>query len=178
MSAWKRSVSITEREFVRGPWPWRLALQTGLQRQTLGKLSTPVWRKVSGASTRNSLMVVSAPTTMSAFSVRQVALPTASQSCTSCHIAGTDEHSAWLCHTVLFNLCLVQSYWTAWSEWGPCSTTVCDDVGIQVRQRKCVNSQPMPLLLVPACQGHPSERRECSNPPCIGENYKPVAVLQ
>lgn len=90
---------------------------------------------------------------------------------TSRHIAGTYEHSAWLCHTVFFNLCLVQSYWTAWSEWGPCSTMVCDDVGIQVRQRKCVNSQPMPLLLVPACQGHPSERRECSNPPCIGENY-------
>ncbi|XP_042369423.1 cartilage intermediate layer protein 1-like, partial [Plectropomus leopardus] len=60
----------------------------------------------------------------------------------------------------------VQSYWTDWSEWGPCSTTVCDDVGIQVRQRKCVNTQPMPLLLVPACQGHHTERRECSNPPC------------
>ncbi|XP_068176409.1 cartilage intermediate layer protein 1 [Antennarius striatus] len=62
-----------------------------------------------------------------------------------------------------------QSYWTTWSEWGPCSTTVCNDVGIQVRQRKCVNTQPMPLLLVPACQGRHSERRECSNPPCTAE---------
>lgn len=66
----------------------------------------------------------------------------------------------------------VQSYWTNWSEWGPCSTTVCDDVGIQVRQRRCVNTQPMPLLLVPACQGHHSERRECSNPPCTA-NWSP-----
>ncbi|XP_037626566.1 cartilage intermediate layer protein 1 [Sebastes umbrosus] len=63
----------------------------------------------------------------------------------------------------------VQSYWTDWSEWGPCSTAVCDDVGIQVRQRKCVNTQPMPLLLVPACLGHHSERRECSNPPCTAK---------
>lgn len=92
MSVWKRFVFITGREFVRGPWPWRLALQTGLQRQTLEKLSTPVWRRVSGASTRNSPMAVSAPTTMSASSVHQVAL-LLSQSCTS-HIAGTYEHSA------------------------------------------------------------------------------------
>lgn len=49
---------------------------------------------------------------------------------------------------------------------------VCDDVGIQVRHRKCVNSQPQPLLLVPACQGHHSERRECSTLPCTGEKPK------
>lgn len=73
-----------------------------------------------------------------------------------------------LSHFVLQCLCLVQSYWTDWSEWGPCSTTFCNDAGIQVRQRKCVNTQPMPLLLVPACQGHHSERRECSTPPCTG----------
>lgn len=75
-------------------------------------------------------------------------------------------------HSVLQCVCSVQSYWTDWSEWGPCSTTACDDVGIQVRQRKCVNTQPLPLLLVPACQGHHSERRECSTPPCTGENHK------
>lgn len=69
-------------------------------------------------------------------------------------------------------LCSAQSYWTEWSEWGACSTTACDDVGIKVRHRKCVNSQPLPLLLVPACQGHHSERRECSTPPCTGENPK------
>lgn len=63
----------------------------------------------------------------------------------------------------------VQSYWTDWSEWGPCSTMICNDVGIQVRQRKCMSTQPMPLLLVPACQGHHSERRECSAPPCTAE---------
>lgn len=80
------------------------------------------------------------------------------------------------CHTMFFNLCLVQSYWANWSEWGPCSTTACNDVGIQVRQRKCLNSQPMPLLLVPACQGHHSERRECSMPPCTGEfQYLPAS---
>uniref|UniRef100_H3D6P4 Cartilage intermediate layer protein 2 n=1 Tax=Tetraodon nigroviridis TaxID=99883 RepID=H3D6P4_TETNG len=64
---------------------------------------------------------------------------------------------------------IAQSYWTKWSEWGACSTTVCDDVGIQVRHRKCVNSQPLPLLLVPACQGHHSERRVCSTPPCTAK---------
>ncbi|XP_029003854.1 cartilage intermediate layer protein 1 [Betta splendens] len=63
----------------------------------------------------------------------------------------------------------VQSYWSDWSEWGPCSTTACNDVGVQVRQRKCVSTQPMPLLLVPACQGHQSERRECSTPMCIAK---------
>ncbi|XP_026014939.1 cartilage intermediate layer protein 1 [Astatotilapia calliptera] len=63
----------------------------------------------------------------------------------------------------------VQSYWTEWSEWGPCSTTVCNDVGVQVRRRKCVSAQPMPLLLVPACQGHHSERRECTTPPCTAK---------
>ncbi|XP_039463192.1 cartilage intermediate layer protein 1 [Oreochromis aureus] len=63
----------------------------------------------------------------------------------------------------------VQSYWTDWSEWGPCSTTVCNDVGVQVRRRKCVSAQPMPLLLVPACQGHHSERRECITPPCTAK---------
>lgn len=62
-----------------------------------------------------------------------------------------------------------QSYWSEWGEWGTCSTTFCNDVGVQVRQRTCVNSQPMPLLLVPACQGHPSERRECSTPPCTAK---------
>ncbi|XP_034072081.1 cartilage intermediate layer protein 1 isoform X1 [Gymnodraco acuticeps] len=74
----------------------------------------------------------------------------------------SNYHVRFQCHPV-------QSYWTDWSEWGPCSTTVCNDVGIQVRQRKCVNTQPMPLLLVPACQGHHSERRECSNPPCTAK---------
>ncbi|XP_029988492.1 cartilage intermediate layer protein 1 [Sphaeramia orbicularis] len=63
----------------------------------------------------------------------------------------------------------VQSYWTDWSEWGPCSTTVCNDVGVQVRQRKCMSTQPMPLLLVLACQGHHSERKECSTPPCTAK---------
>ncbi|XP_061593716.1 cartilage intermediate layer protein 1 [Cololabis saira] len=63
----------------------------------------------------------------------------------------------------------VQSYWTDWTEWGSCSTTVCNDVGIQVRQRKCVSAQPMPLLFVPACQGHHSERMECSTPPCTAK---------
>lgn len=71
---------------------------------------------------------------------------------------------------VYLSLCSAQSYWSEWGEWGPCSTTLCNDVGIQVRHRTCVNSQPMPLLLVPACQGHPSERRECSTPACTGEN--------
>ncbi|KAM3875636.1 cartilage intermediate layer protein 1 [Diretmus argenteus] len=63
----------------------------------------------------------------------------------------------------------VQAYWTDWGEWGPCSTTACNDVGIQVRQRTCVSTQPLPLLLVPACQGHHSERRECGTPPCTAK---------
>lgn len=85
MSAWRPSVSITEREFVRGPQPWRLAQRTGWQQQTLGRWSIPVWRRGSGASTKNSPVATSAPTTMSAFSVLQVALMTAIQGCTSCH---------------------------------------------------------------------------------------------
>uniref|UniRef100_A0AAV2KUV4 Ig-like domain-containing protein n=1 Tax=Knipowitschia caucasica TaxID=637954 RepID=A0AAV2KUV4_KNICA len=63
----------------------------------------------------------------------------------------------------------VQSYWSDWSEWGPCSTSVCNDAGIQTRHRKCLSSQPMPLLLVPACQGHHTDRRECSTPPCTAK---------
>ncbi|KAM6962610.1 cartilage intermediate layer protein 1 [Aplochiton taeniatus] len=63
----------------------------------------------------------------------------------------------------------VEAYWSDWGAWGPCSTTACDDVGIQVRQRRCVSAQPLPLLLVPACQGHHSERRECSTPPCTAK---------
>ncbi|KAK7889252.1 hypothetical protein WMY93_024812 [Mugilogobius chulae] len=63
----------------------------------------------------------------------------------------------------------VQSYWSDWTEWGPCSTSLCNDVGIQTRHRKCLSSQPMPLLLVPACQGHHTDRRECSTPPCTAK---------
>ncbi|XP_028857134.1 cartilage intermediate layer protein 1 isoform X2 [Denticeps clupeoides] len=60
----------------------------------------------------------------------------------------------------------VQAYWSDWSAWGTCSATVCSDVGIQVRQRKCVSKDPVPLLFSPACQGHHIERRECATPPC------------
>uniref|UniRef100_A0A8C1AT71 Cartilage intermediate layer protein 2 n=1 Tax=Cyprinus carpio carpio TaxID=630221 RepID=A0A8C1AT71_CYPCA len=60
----------------------------------------------------------------------------------------------------------VHSYWTDWSEWTPCSATACNDVGIQVRQRKCMSTQPLPLLLSPVCVGPHIERRECSTPPC------------
>ncbi|CAL8254101.1 unnamed protein product [Merluccius merluccius] len=70
---------------------------------------------------------------------------------------------------VRFHCPPVQAFWTDWSEWGSCSTLACGDVGVQVRQRKCVSNQPVPLLLVPACQGHHSERRECSTPPCTAD---------
>ncbi|KAB5559173.1 hypothetical protein PHYPO_G00025920 [Pangasianodon hypophthalmus] len=60
----------------------------------------------------------------------------------------------------------VQTYWTNWSEWGPCSTTACNDVGIQVRRRKCMSTQPLSKLVPPACPGPHAERRECSTPPC------------
>ncbi|XP_014071776.1 cartilage intermediate layer protein 1 [Salmo salar] len=60
----------------------------------------------------------------------------------------------------------VQAYWTDWAAWGTCSATACNDVGIQVRKRKCMSIQPLPLLLVPPCQGHHTERRECATPPC------------
>lgn len=73
---------------------------------------------------------------------------------------------------VRFHCPPVQAYWTDWSDWGPCSTEACGDVGIQVRHRKCVSNQPVPLLLVPACQGHHSERRECSTPPCTGDRLE------
>ncbi|XP_041912541.1 cartilage intermediate layer protein 1 [Alosa sapidissima] len=60
----------------------------------------------------------------------------------------------------------VNAYWTDWSGWGPCSATACNDVGIQVRQRKCVSKDPTPLLFGPSCHGSHIERRECSTPPC------------
>ncbi|XP_030640805.1 cartilage intermediate layer protein 1 [Chanos chanos] len=60
----------------------------------------------------------------------------------------------------------VNAYWTDWSAWGPCSTTACNDVGIQVRHRKCMSTQGLSLLLKPACDGHHTERMECSTPPC------------
>ncbi|KAG7327559.1 hypothetical protein KOW79_009165 [Hemibagrus wyckioides] len=60
----------------------------------------------------------------------------------------------------------VQTYWTDWSEWGPCSTTACNDVGIQVRRRKCMSTQPLSKLVTPTCPGPHAERRECSTPAC------------
>ncbi|CAL8396027.1 unnamed protein product [Boreogadus saida] len=75
---------------------------------------------------------------------------------------------------VRFHCPPVQAYWTDWSEWGSCSTEACGDVGVQVRQRRCVSNQPVPLLLVPACQGPHSERRECSTAPCTGDRPGPV----
>ncbi|XP_036377522.1 cartilage intermediate layer protein 1 [Megalops cyprinoides] len=60
----------------------------------------------------------------------------------------------------------VQAYWTEWTAWGPCSATACNDVGIQVRQRKCMSKQPLPLLLTPPCEGPHTERRACATPPC------------
>ncbi|KAK2869120.1 hypothetical protein Q7C36_000991 [Tachysurus vachellii] len=60
----------------------------------------------------------------------------------------------------------VQTYWTNWSEWGPCSTTACNDVGIQVRRRKCMSTQPLSKLVTPTCPGPHTERRECSTPAC------------
>lgn len=74
MSAWRRFVSITGREFVYDLQPWRLAPLTGWLQQTRGKWFTPVWRRASGALTRNNPRAASAPTIMSAFSVPQVAL--------------------------------------------------------------------------------------------------------
>ncbi|KAG9266588.1 cartilage intermediate layer protein 1 [Astyanax mexicanus] len=60
----------------------------------------------------------------------------------------------------------VLAYWTDWTAWSSCSATACNDVGIQVRRRKCMSTQPMPALLTPTCPGPNTERRECSTPPC------------
>lgn len=133
-------------------------------------------------------MAVSALTTTSAFSVPQVNLFTDVNMQLSDTKNTHFKSLSWqkgrlsytitlallktLSHSVLPFVCSVQSYWTDWSTWGSCSATLCNDVGVQVRQRKCVSTQPMPLLLVPACQGHHSERRECSTPACTGENQK------
>ncbi|KAJ8387770.1 hypothetical protein AAFF_G00150710 [Aldrovandia affinis] len=46
----------------------------------------------------------------------------------------------------------VQAYWTDWAPWGPCSPTACGDVGIQVRQRRCLSKEPQPWL-APAVRG-------------------------
>lgn len=82
-SAWRQFVSITEREFVHGLQPWRLVLQTGWKRQKLGKWFIQVWRRDSGASTRNSHMVAFVLTTMFASSAPQVEPITAAQGCGS-----------------------------------------------------------------------------------------------
>ncbi|XP_066503728.1 cartilage intermediate layer protein 1 [Hoplias malabaricus] len=63
----------------------------------------------------------------------------------------------------------VQVYWTDWTAWGPCSTTACHDVGIQLRRRKCMSTQALPTLYTPTCPGPHTERRECSTPPCQAE---------
>ncbi|KAG5850719.1 hypothetical protein ANANG_G00085430 [Anguilla anguilla] len=60
----------------------------------------------------------------------------------------------------------VQAYWTDWTAWGACSATACSDVGIQVRERKCVSKEPQTRLLSPPCEGPHTERRECTTPPC------------
>ncbi|XP_023699974.2 cartilage intermediate layer protein 1 isoform X1 [Paramormyrops kingsleyae] len=60
----------------------------------------------------------------------------------------------------------VQTYWSDWSPWGPCSATACSDVGVRVRQRRCISTRPQRQLLAPVCEGHHTERKECATPPC------------
>ncbi|MFT7798734.1 cartilage intermediate layer protein 1-like [Arapaima gigas] len=60
----------------------------------------------------------------------------------------------------------VHTYWSDWSAWGPCSATACNNVGIQVRQRRCVSTQPLHHPLAPTCKGPHTEQKECSTPPC------------
>lgn len=88
-------------------------------------------------------------------------------------IMNEKEMDQWMFLKIIYFVCYsfnssVQTYWTNWSEWGPCSTTACNDVGIQVRRRKCMSTQPLSKLVTPTCPGPHAERRECSTPACQG----------
>ncbi|KAJ8277315.1 hypothetical protein GJAV_G00073880 [Gymnothorax javanicus] len=60
----------------------------------------------------------------------------------------------------------VHAYWTDWTAWSSCSAMTCSDVGIQVRERKCVTKHPQSHHLSPPCVGPHIERQECASPPC------------
>ncbi|KAM4706934.1 cartilage intermediate layer protein 2 [Discoglossus pictus] len=68
---------------------------------------------------------------------------------------------------VRFQCPLDQVYWSHWSPWSSCSQTGCGTRGIQVRQRSCINSQPLAILSLQKCAGEATERRICSSRPCV-----------
>ncbi|XP_069505150.1 cartilage intermediate layer protein 2 [Ambystoma mexicanum] len=59
-----------------------------------------------------------------------------------------------------------QLYWSPWSTWSSCSRSACGMTGLQIRQRKCLNTQPPLLPHLPRCEGHATERRACEAAPC------------
>lgn len=160
---------------------WKSVPLTGYRHQTLGRWCIPVWRKASGALIKNSHMGASAPTTMCDFSVHQVPLfkqqvghgrlPHAMNCRVKKRWISAFSFPKWLIGmNCLYPLTSsVQTYWTNWGEWSPCSTTACNDVGIQVRRRKCMSTKPMSKLVTPTCPGPHAERRECSTPACQGK---------
>ncbi|XP_075711685.1 cartilage intermediate layer protein 2 [Rhinoderma darwinii] len=68
---------------------------------------------------------------------------------------------------VRFQCPLDSLFWSRWSPWSTCSQTGCGAKGIQIRQRTCINVQPLKSLSLEKCRGKTTERRVCITQPCI-----------
>ncbi|XP_069820504.1 cartilage intermediate layer protein 2 [Dendropsophus ebraccatus] len=68
---------------------------------------------------------------------------------------------------VRFQCPLDPLFWSLWSPWSSCSQTECGTKGIQIRQRTCINVQPVMSLSLKKCKGKATERRVCTTQSCI-----------
>ncbi|KAM3936783.1 cartilage intermediate layer protein 2 [Leptodactylus fuscus] len=68
---------------------------------------------------------------------------------------------------VRFQCPLDPLFWSHWSPWSTCSQSECGAKGIQIRQRTCINMQPVMSLSLEKCKGKATERRVCINQPCV-----------
>ncbi|XP_053558902.1 cartilage intermediate layer protein 2 [Bombina bombina] len=70
---------------------------------------------------------------------------------------------------VRFQCPLDQVYWAHWSTWSSCSQTGCGSRAIQIRQRSCINAQPLVIHNLQKCVGEATERRICNSSLCKGK---------
>ncbi|XP_044141510.1 cartilage intermediate layer protein 2 [Bufo gargarizans] len=68
---------------------------------------------------------------------------------------------------VRFQCPLDPLFWSHWSPWSACSQAGCGGKGIQIRQRTCINVQPVMSLSLAKCRGKATERRVCITRPCV-----------
>ncbi|MBI5139535.1 thrombospondin type-1 domain-containing protein [Candidatus Nomurabacteria bacterium] len=59
--------------------------------------------------------------------------------------------------------CEINGDWSAWSDWGECSTTGCG--GTQTRSRTCDNPPPSPGG--DGCSGSSTDTQSCNGPSCV-----------